>query len=316
MSRYKFNREQLKFVEEKLGLKGRVATVVKYVVGSFLLAVLYYIIFAAIFNTQQEEVLLKENQMLKSQHRDASEKIDVLDNVIGDLQKRDREIYLSIFKSSPPDLLNEYNPKLYLQLDTSSDISLVSYTSDRIMFTNFLAKEQTDKIQRIYSVLQSDRDLLSIPAVLPIKGMTVTQTGASIGKKIHPFYKTMSEHTGIDLLSGVGAEIIATANGTVISLVKSDRDRGNQIKIDHNNGFVTYYAHLGDILVRDGQRVSRGMVIARVGNSGLSFAPHLHYEVRYNGKIMDPVNYFFADLNPGSYREMLVIALNSGQSMD
>ncbi|HBG23634.1 MAG: hypothetical protein A2X17_00940 [Bacteroidetes bacterium GWF2_41_61] len=316
MSRYKFNREQLKFVEEKLGLKGRVATVVKYIVGSFLLAVLYYIIFAAIFNTQQEEVLLKENQMLKSQHRDASKKIDVLDNVIGDLQKRDREIYLSIFKSSPPDLLNEYNPKLYLQLDTSSDISLVSYTSDRIMFTNFLAKEQTDKIQRIYSVLQSDRDLLSIPAVLPIKGMTVTQTGASVGKKIHPFYKTMSEHTGIDLLSGVGAEIIATANGTVTSLVKSDRDRGNQIKIDHNNGFVTYYAHLGDILVRDGQRVSRGMVIARVGNSGLSFAPHLHYEVRYNGKIMDPVNYFFADLNPGSYREMLVIALNSGQSMD
>ncbi|PKP06859.1 MAG: hypothetical protein CVU10_04695 [Bacteroidetes bacterium HGW-Bacteroidetes-5] len=316
MSRYKFNREQLKFVEEKLGLKGRVATVVKYVVGSFLLAVLYYIIFASIFNTQQEEVLLKENQMLKSQHRDASEKIDVLDNVIGDLQKRDREIYLSIFKSSPPDLLNEYNPKLYLQLDTSSDISLVSYTSDRIMFTSFLAKEQTDKIQRIYSVLQSDRDLLSIPAVLPIKGMTVTQTGASVGKKIHPFYKTMSEHTGIDLLSGVGAEIIATANGTVTSLVKSDRDRGNQIKIDHNNGFVTYYAHLGDILVRDGQRVSRGMVIARVGNSGLSFAPHLHYEVRYNGKIMDPVNYFFADLNPGSYREMLVIALNSGQSMD
>jgi murein DD-endopeptidase MepM/ murein hydrolase activator NlpD len=316
MSRYKFNREQLKFVEEKLGLKGRVATVVKYIVGSFLLAVLYYIFFASIFNTPQEEVLLKENQILKSQHRDASEKIDVLDNVIGDLQQRDREIYMSIFKSSPPDLLNEYNPKLYLQLDTSSDISLVSYTSDRIMFTSFLAKEQTDKIQRIYTLLQSNRDLLSIPSVLPIKGMTVKQTGSSIGKKIHPFYKTMNEHTGIDLLSGVGAEIIATANGTVTSLVKSDRDRGNQIKIDHNNGFVTYFAHLGDILVREGQRVSRGMVIARVGNSGLSFAPHLHYEVRYNGKIMDPVNYFFAELNPGSYREMLVIALNSGQSMD
>ncbi|PKO99690.1 MAG: hypothetical protein CVU13_03960 [Bacteroidetes bacterium HGW-Bacteroidetes-8] len=316
MSRYKFNREQLKFVEEKLGLKGRIATVVKYIVGSLLLAVLYYIIFAAIFNTPQEEVLLKENQMLKSQHRDASQKIDVLDNVIGDLQKRDREIYMSIFKSSPPDLLSEYNPNLYLQLDTSSDINLVNFTSDRIKFTSFLAKEQTDKIQRIYTMLQSNRDLLSIPSVLPIKGMTVTQTGASIGKKIHPFYKTMSEHTGIDLLSGVGAEVIATANGTVTSLVKSDRDRGNQIKIDHNNGFITYYAHLGDILVRDGQRVSRGMVIARVGNSGLSFAPHLHYEVRYNGKIMDPVNYFFADLNPGSYREMLVIALNSGQSMD
>ena len=316
MSRYKFNREQLKFVEEKLGLKGRVTTILKYILGSLLLAVLYYIIFAAIFNTPQEEVLLKENQILNSQYKEASQKIDVLDNVIGDLQKRDRDIYMSIFKSSPPDLLNEYNPKLYLQLDTSTDASLVNYTSDRLMVTAALAKDQTDKIEKIYSMLKRSQDLLSIPAVLPIKGMTATQTGASIGKKIHPFYKTMSDHTGIDLLSGVGTEIIATANGTVTSLVKSDRDRGNQIKIDHNNGFVTYYAHLGDILVRDAQRVSRGMVIARVGNSGLSFAPHLHYEVRYNGKIMDPVNYFFAELNPRSYREMMVIALNSGQSLD
>jgi len=316
MSRYKFNREQLKFVEEKLGLKGRVTTILKYILGSLLLAVLYYIIFAAIFNTPQEEVLLKENQILNSQYKEASQKIDVLDNVIGDLQKRDRDIYMSIFKSSPPDLLNEYNPKLYLQLDTSTDASLVNYTSDRLMVTAALAKDQTDKIEKIYSMLKRSQNLLSIPAVLPIKGMTATQTGASIGKKIHPFYKTMSDHTGIDLLSGVGTEIIATANGTVTSLVKSDRDRGNQIKIDHNNGFVTYYAHLGDILVRDAQRVSRGMVIARVGNSGLSFAPHLHYEVRYNGKIMDPVNYFFAELNPRSYREMMVIALNSGQSLD
>ena len=76
------------------------------------------------------------------------------------------------------------------------------------------------------------------------------------------------------------------------------------------------YAHLGDILVRKGERVSRGTVIARVGNSGLSFAPHLHYEVRRGGKIMDPVNYFFAELKPGSYREMVITALNSGQSMD
>ncbi len=316
MSRYKFNREQLKFVEEKLGLKGRVALFLKYAIGSLLLAVLYYIIFASLFNTRAEDRLLKENEMLASQYEAAAEKMDILDNVITDLQKRDKEIYMSIFKSSPPELLSEYNPRLYMQLDTSSDFSLVNYTSDRVKFTDYLAGEQMKKIEKIYSDLQIQRNLLSIPSVLPVKDLSVTQTGAGTGKKIHPFYKTMSDHTGLDLLPGVGAEVVATANGTVSKLIKSDRDRGNQIRINHGNGYETYYAHLGDIFVREGQVVQRGSVIARVGNSGLSFAPHLHYEVIYNGKIMDPVNYFFAELNPGSYKEMMLIALNSGQSMD
>ncbi len=316
MSRYKFNREQLKFVEEKLGLSGRVALFLKYAVGSLLLAVLYYIIFASVFNTRAEERLLRENEILASQYKAASQKMDVLDDVLSDLQKRDKEIYMSIFKSSPPELLSEYNPRLYMQLDTSSDFSLVNYTSDRIKFTDFLAGEQMRKIENIYADLQSIRNLSSIPAILPVKNLTITQTGAGMGKKIHPFYKTMYEHTGLDLLPGIGAEVVATANGTVSKLVKSDRDRGNQIRINHGNGFETYYAHLGDIFVRQGQVVQRGAVIARAGNSGLSFAPHLHYEVIHNGKIMDPVNYFFAELTPGNYREMMLIALNSGQSMD
>ncbi len=316
MSKYKFNRDQLKFVEEKLGLKGRVFFLFKYLLGSVLLAVLYYLIFAAIFNTREEERLLRENEILNSEYRNALEKTEMLDNVITDLKKRDREIYMSIFKSTPPELLSEYNPRLYSQLDTSSDISLVMFTSDRVMFTEYLAAEQTKRIEQIYQALESHEDILSVPSILPIKGMSVSQTGASIGKKIHPFYKTMNEHTGIDLLSGLGTEVIATAAGVVTAVIRSDRDRGNQITINHNGGYQTYYAHLGDILVRSGQRVNRGAVIARVGNSGLSFAPHLHYEVKLNGKIVDPVHYFFADLNPGSYRELMIIALNSGQSMD
>jgi murein DD-endopeptidase MepM/ murein hydrolase activator NlpD len=316
MSRYKFNRDQLKFVEEKLGLKGRALFFFRYLLGSVLLALLYYIIFASIFNTREEERLLRENEILNSEYRNALEKTEILDNVISDLKKRDREIYMSIFKSTPPNLLSESNPRLYTQLDTSSDITLVMFTSDRIKFTEYLAREQVKKIEQIYRALDSNGDLLSIPSVLPLKGMSISQTGASIGKKIHPFYKTMNEHTGIDLLSGMGTEIIATAAGVVSNIIRSDRDRGNQITINHNGGYQTHYAHLGDILVRSGQIVNRGTVIARVGNSGLSFAPHLHYEVRFNANIMDPVHFFFADLNPRNYREMMIIAMNSGQSLD
>ncbi len=316
MSKYRFNREQLRFVEDKLGLTGKFNMVFRYVLGSVLLAVLYYLIFAALFNTGEEVMLQRENDILNSEYRRSLEKLDVLDNVIADLKRRDREIYMSIFKSAPPELLNEYNPRLYVQLDTSSDLSLVNYSSDRIKFTEYLAQEQIKKIESIYSQLKGNDMLKYIPAILPIRGMSVSQTGAGTGRKIHPFYKTMNDHTGLDLLAGIGTEVLATANGTVLAVERSDRGRGNQVTIVHEGGYETYYAHLGDILVRKGERVSRGTVIARVGNSGLSFAPHLHYEVRRGGKIMDPVNYFFAELKPGSYREMVITALNSGQSMD
>ena len=316
MSKYKFNREQLEFVEDKLGLFGRFKTVFKYIVFSVLLAILYYIIFALFFNTKEEERILRENAILNTEYRQSLEKLDLLDDVIADLKQKDREIYMKIFKSNPPNLLNEYNPKLYVQLDTSSDVTLVNYTSDRINFTRFLAQEQVKRIDMIYSALKINKTLSSIPAILPIRGMSASQTGAGMGQKIHPFYKTKSEHTGIDFLAGLGTEVLATAQGEIIEVLRSDRGRGNQIRIDHGGEYQTYYAHLGDILVRKGQQVSRGYVIARVGNSGLSFAPHLHYEVSLNGKIVDPVNYLFANLTPGSYREMLLTALNSGQSLD
>ena len=118
------------------------------------------------------------------------------------------------------------------------------------------------------------------------------------------------------MLAAIGTEVHSTAGGTVIEVVSSDRGRGNQVTIQHKDGYITKYAHLGDILVRKFQQVKQNTIIGRVGNSGLSFAPHLHYEVLFNGEVMDPVNYFFADLTPYEYREMMVIAMSSGQSLD
>jgi murein DD-endopeptidase MepM/ murein hydrolase activator NlpD len=126
----------------------------------------------------------------------------------------------------------------------------------------------------------------------------------------------MEMHNGIDLLASLGTEVIAVANGVVTDISRSDRGRGNQIVIEHWGGYKTVYSHLGDVMVRKSQQVKQGNVIARVGNSGLSFAPHLHFEVHLDGKPVEPVNYFFADLSPSEYREMLMIAINTGQSLD
>lgn len=316
MSKYEFNKEQLKFVENKLGLFGKLKVAFKYLMVSLLLAVIYYVAFAFFFNTKEEERLQRENEILNAEYLRSVEKLDVLDNVIINLKQKDREIYQNVFKSTPPDMLNEYNPDLYAQLDTSSDKALVNYTSETIKSANFLSHELDSRIDLIFKALEKSEELAFIPTILPVKGMSVSQIGAGIGEKIHPFYKTKYEHTGIDLLAGIGSEVLSTAKGVVTEVIRSSKRRGNQIRIDHNNTYQTYYAHLGDILVRKGQTVTRGQVIARVGNSGLSFAPHLHYEVSLKGKVVDPVNYFFSDLAPSDYREVLLTALNSGQSLD
>ncbi|MFA6334958.1 MAG: M23 family metallopeptidase [Bacteroidales bacterium] len=317
MSKYKFNKEQLSFVEDKLGIKGKVKVFFSYLVGSILLAVLYYLIFGLLFHTSEEERLIKENQLMSEEYKKASKKMNMLDNVIIDLRVRDREIYQSIFKSTPPDFFShQYNSTLFSQLDTSADLTLVNFATARSEILEKTVTDQNTRIDAIIGKISNDASITKIPSIIPIKGINVSQTGAGTGKRIHPFYKTQVEHTGVDLLAAIGTEVRATADGTVTEVTSSDRGRGNMVVIRHENGYVTKYAHLSDILVRKSQSVKQNAVIARVGNSGLSFAPHLHYEVILNGEVMDPVNYFFGDLTPEYYREMAVIAMSSGQSLD
>jgi len=317
MSKYKFNREQLSFVEDKLGIGGKLAMGVRYIIASVLLAILYYIVFALIFNTKEEEKILRQNQLMEQEYKKVSEKMEVLDNVILDLKARDQEIYRDLFKSSPPEIFHgQYNSDLYSRIDSASNITLANLTSLKNSRLEVLLEQQKKKFEEIDNEIASKTKITGIPSIMPVKNIGPSQTGAGPGKKIHPFYKTAIEHNGVDLLAPIGTQVVSTADGIVEDVVKSDRGRGNQIVIKHEDGYKTIYAHLGDILVRKSQLVRQGAVIGRVGNSGLSFAPHLHYEVHFNGEIVNPVNYFFADLTPHAFREMKINAISNGQSLD
>ncbi|MDD4638410.1 MAG: M23 family metallopeptidase, partial [Bacteroidales bacterium] len=230
---------------------------------------------------------------------------------------RDQEIYRNLFKSNPPDIFQDHNiSSLYSRIDSTSDITLVHLTTLRNSKMEVLVNNQRKKIDEIFKILDTMKNLTSIPSVLPVSNISPSQAGAGAGRKIHPFYKTPVDHPGLDILSPLGTQVRTAADGVVEDVIKSDRGRGNQITIRHAYGYKTYYAHLGDILVRESQPVKQGAVIGRVGNSGLSFAPHLHYEVTLNGEVLDPVSYFFAELTPGSFREMKINAESNGQSLD
>ena len=120
----------------------------------------------------------------------------------------------------------------------------------------------------------------------------------------------------MDFTAPRGTEIYATGDGVIVSIITSNRGYGNHIVIDHGFGYSSLYAHLDRFNVRKGQKVQRGEVIGFVGDTGMSLAPHLHYEVKLNGRTVDPVNYYFNDLTPEEYERMIDLAAKTGQSFD
>ena len=315
--KYKFNKEELNFVEDKRGFKGWVKIIFKYFGLSILLALLYYVVFSLLVSTEQEKVLARETQLMEQEYSKLQQKVGVLDNTIKNLQHRDREIYRSIFNAEPPVYSSMGDYDMFEGIDTTRMESMVSDAKMRLDVIEKGMGKVNSTIEEINSALEGlGESAKSIPSIVPIKDFTVRQTGASVGEKMHPFYKTVTMHTGMDLLAATDTPILAAADGVVESAVRNGKKDGINVTINHQNGYVTVYKNMGKMSVRKRQKVKQGDVIGRVGMSGISFAPHLHYEVWYNGQMMNPMDYFFASLTPQMYRDMAVIVANTGQSLD
>ena len=167
----------------------------------------------------------------------------------------------------------------------------------------------------IFRALEARRD--SIPPLShPIPDISYVQTGAAMGLKHNPLYKVEIQHDGIDFIAPQGTPVYAAADGVVTQVVSSRRGMGNQVEIDHGNGYVTRYCLLGDMSAKKGKRIRRGEQLGTVGVSTIITAPHLHYEVLRGGVPQDPVNYLFASLTPDEYAKILYMSVSTTQSLD
>jgi murein DD-endopeptidase MepM/ murein hydrolase activator NlpD len=157
--------------------------------------------------------------------------------------------------------------------------------------------------------------LASIPGIMPISTKDLRRIASGYGYRIHPVYKKWRMHTGIDFSSPTGTPIYATGDGRVSKPKDGLAGYGKTVVIDHGYGYKSLYAHMSKIAVKPGQRVTRGQIIGYVGNTGISTGPHLHYEVRKNDEPVNPVHFFFQDLSPEEYNQVLEIASRPNQSM-
>ena len=317
MSKYQFNRDQLRFIEVGRNIRTIVWRIVMAIVASVLLAVLYYFLFSSLFHTYAEKQLIREGQLINQEYDLLRSKMERLDLVLNDLEERDKDIYHTLFKSAPPDIEHETysSTALDLALTSAGHYDLVHHT-DAIY--NRL-EQKVERINRMFRAIASSitsEKVALIPDMIPLREVDIDRVGATVGERIHPYYKTIRMHNGLDIIAALGADVLAPANGTVTNVTISSRGSGNTLVIEHAFGYRTVYAHLREILVRKGQKVEKGMIIARVGNTGMSFVTHLHYEIWKEEELMNPIHFCYAQLTPAAYRQLMIAGYNSGQSLD
>jgi len=320
-TKYKFHPEQLVFVKERRTLREKVWLVAKYIIAIFVIGFISYMVFPIFIDTPEVRKLKRENQELLVNYEIISKRIEQLSSVIADLQKRDEGIYRIIFEAKPiPSSVRNAGiggANRYSELEKLSNSKLIVETTKKLDELSKKAYIQSRSFDEISELAKNKEKLLkSIPAIMPIRDKDLTRVASSFGMRIHPFYKVLKMHTGMDFTAPTGTKIFATGDGVVVKTRYAQRGYGNHIVIDHGFGYSTLYAHMSKFAVRVGQRVKRGTVIGYVGNTGTSVAPHLHYEVRKDGKPVNPIHYYFNDLTPEQYEKMVEIASQPAQSFD
>lgn len=283
--------------------------------GALVFVAAYYFI-----DFPRERYLRNVNERLESQLEDLSRRSDEALAVMEDISARDNNFYRVIMQAEPLTAAARYagleRSRNLESLDSLGDNALVGAVSDKLDRLDNMVYNQIKSFDFLQSQASSMSERMThVPAIQPISSKYLKTMASGYGYRRDPIYGTSRFHEGMDFSAAVGTPVYATGDGTVKS-AGWESGYGNSIDINHGFNYLTRYAHLSEILVRAGQQVKRGDLIGKVGNTGKSTGPHLHYEVRLRGVPQNPVNYYFMDLTPAEYDEMIRQAENAGHVMD
>ena len=283
-------------------------------------AILYYIVFSMLFDTPAEYALRHSTDKLRQEYDELEARYDTLSMVLDNVIERDRNIFRILFESEPYDFNSEYEQQrleLHERLLEKTNRKMMREMGD----ATCNLESRLAELEKSYEELQDKLSSLgdgrnNIPSIQPVTNHQLTLLTAAYGTLMHPFYRTLQSHQGVDYTIPEGSRIFATADGVVKEVSGKNSTSGLTVVIDHRNGYTTSYSHLQSTKVKKGTRVNRGDIIALSGNSGLSLSPHLHYEVRYNDMRVDPIHYFFMELTPDEYQRIIRISRSGMQSFD
>ena len=321
--KYYFDTESLAYRRIKPKTSKKIGYIGLFILSSFLFGFLCFVILlnSSFLDTPKDRLQAREIETMKLRYSLLNNKLKQIEEVLTDIEDRDNNIYRAYFNFSP--IPTEQRKagfggvNRYQDLEGFDNSELVINTSKRV---DVLSKElaiQSKSLDEILKLSKEKNKLLSaIPAIQPVKNENLKRMASGFGYRTDPFTKARKMHEGMDFTAKTGTPIFATGDGVIKSADNSKSGYGNHIEINHGYGYLTLYAHLSKYNCKAGQHVKRGDIIGYIGSTGRSEAPHLHYEVHKDGKVVNPLNFYYGNISAAEYVAISKIANQENQSLD
>lgn len=318
-----FNAHTLSYEKAKETLQQKMTRIFGFISTVAVSAFLLTFALHNLFPSPREKALQQEITVLESEYDKLLDDIKVMEKALGNLLERDAHAYRTVFGMDPID-----NDVLqggiggvdeYAAYRNMSSGKILSESKDKVRRLKHQMVVQSKSLDSIMSmVMEKEKMLASMPSIKPVRSDKLSKSVgllSGFGYRIHPIFKVPRMHSGIDFTAPKGTAIQATGDGVVIK-AEYKSGYGRCVIIKHGYGYETLYAHMDKILVKKGQKVKRGQPIGKVGSSGISTAPHCHYEVHYRGKPVNPIQYVLDGLSPKEYDALVKAAGAANQSFD
>jgi murein DD-endopeptidase MepM/ murein hydrolase activator NlpD len=311
-NKYKFDPNSLDYQEDTLFSKILKALLTQFVtiifVGVFIFLVLSYIT-----ETPIEKNYKNQNKLLKQEYKRLYSLYLENEKNLKVLEQQDYDLYQVFFGIKPEDN-NSYNTIIELQDEKPKVI--LKKNIEKIEKLQYSLDSTKIAFEELMNTLKTNsKDYNFIPAIQPVPNSKLQLLIYGFGERLDPIYLTSDIHTGLDYGVPIGTPVFATADGTVSVSGYYDRETGTIVRLNHGD-FQTSYHHLENTIVKVGKKVKRGDIIGYVGTSGKSLIPHLHYEIKYKGKPLNPIFFFFLELTPNEFKEIYLQSVRAGISLD
>jgi murein DD-endopeptidase MepM/ murein hydrolase activator NlpD len=319
--KYYYNTHTLRYEKLVTPFRVKLLRVFAFLATAFVTAALISYFAFQFVGSPNEKYLHLQNQALQEDLQDLSDSVLQIQMKMAELEKRDNSVYRSIFEATPlPDSARANfleKQKEIARVESMSNNEIVrSVAMALTSLKNRIAAQNASYKQIAGFINNKEKLLAATPAIQPVSNKDLDRVASGFGYRIDPIYKTVKFHAGLDFTAPQGTPIYATADGTVTTAGFSNGGYGNHVVINHGYGYETLYGHMYRVKVRSGQRLKRGDLIGYVGSTGKSTGPHCHYEVHKNGQKLDPVYFFYNDLSPQQFDQLLKRSSASNQSFD
>ncbi|MBN8701644.1 MAG: M23 family metallopeptidase [Bacteroidetes bacterium] len=319
--KYRYNTKSLTYERVETSWRKRILRLLSYLATGTVFATVTILIAFTYFDSPKEKIQKREIEALKFQYQLLNTRFAQVSTVLSDLQQRDDNIYRMIFEAEPvPSTVRKAGyggVDRYKELEGFENSTLMIETTkriDRLAKQLYVQSKSFDDIVKMAA--NKEKMFASIPAIMPISQKKLRHAPSGFGWRTHPIYKTSQFHAGMDFAAPEGTEIYSTGDGVIERADNMAQGYGNHVVVNHGYGYKSLYAHMTKMSVRVGQAVKRGQLLGYVGNTGLSTAPHVHYEIIKNEAKINPINFYYNDLSPAQYQEMIEVASRSSQSFD